>query len=164
MKEFKFIIDRNVGKLVKWLRMLGFDAVFFEGGDDTELVNLARSQSRIILTRDTGIMKRRLITSGQVSALLLTSESSQFQMRQVLGNLEIGNCFAPFTRCMECNALLQERTKEDVKERIPPYVYKTQDKYMECPYCRRIYWKGTHWQAMMDKLNSLIKEGIDGSI
>jgi hypothetical protein len=164
MNDFKFIIDQNAGKLVKWLRMLGYDTVFFEGGDDSELVNLARSESRIIITRDTGIMKRRLITSGLVSAILLTSEIPRVQIREVLHILETKNCFAPFTRCMECNGLLEERKKEEVKERIPPYIYKTQNKYMECPCCRRIYWKGAHWQAMMDKLNGLIQEEIHGSI
>jgi uncharacterized protein with PIN domain len=154
MDALKFIIDCNAGKLVKWLRMLGYDTVFFEGGDDSEIVYTALSQNRIIVTRDTCIVKRRLITSGKVRAVLLTSESSQVQVRQVLLTLDITGCLAPFTRCMECNALLEEREKEEIKERIPPYVYKTQDKYMECSSCRRIYWKGTHWQAMMDKISS----------
>ncbi|MDD4923722.1 MAG: Mut7-C RNAse domain-containing protein [Dehalococcoidales bacterium] len=154
MNAFKFIIDCNAGKLVKWLRMLGYDTVFFKGDDDAEMVSAALSENRIIVTRDTGIMKRRLITSGKVSAVLLTSEIAQVQVGQVLRIFHTGDCISPFTRCMECNGLLEERKKEEVKERIPPYVYKTQDKYMECPTCRRIYWKGTHWQAMMDKISS----------
>ena len=70
----------------------------------------------------------------------------------------IGGLSSVFTRCLECNALLEGREKETIKDRIPPYVYKTQDKYMECPACRRIYWKGTHWQAMIDKLNNFIRD------
>jgi uncharacterized protein with PIN domain len=154
MDSLKFIIDCNAGKLVKWLRMLGYDTVFFEGGDDAEMVSAALSQNRIIVTRDTGVVKRRLITSGRVRAVLLTSEIPQVQIGQVMRTLDIGGCIAPFTRCMECNGLLEEREKEEIRERIPPYVYKIQDKYMECPACRRIYWKGTHWQAMMDKIGS----------
>ncbi len=99
------------------LRMLGYDTVFFEGGDDSEIVYTALSQNRIIVTRDTCIVKRRLITSGKVRAVLLTSESSQVQVRQVLLTLDITGCLAPFTRCMECNALLEEREKEEIKER-----------------------------------------------
>jgi uncharacterized protein with PIN domain len=97
--------------------MLGYDTVFFEGGDDSEIVYTALSQNRIIVTRDTCIVKRRLITSGKVRAVLLTSESSQVQVRQVLLTLDITGCLAPFTRCMECNALLEEREKEEIKER-----------------------------------------------
>ena len=158
MDALKFIIDCNAGKLVKWLRMLGYDTVFFTGDDDAEMVSAALSQDRIMVTRDTGIVKRRLITSGKVRAVLLTSEFPQLQIGQLLRALDIGSCFAPFTRCMECNTLLEERDKEEIKQRIPPYVYKTQDKYMECPFCRRIYWKGTHWQAMMDKINLVKSE------
>jgi uncharacterized protein with PIN domain len=154
MNAFKFIIDCNAGKLVKWLRMLGFDSVFFEGDDDSQIVSAALSENRIIVTRDTGIMKRRQIVSGKVQAVFLTSEIPQVQVGQVLRTLNISDCLSPFTRCMECNGLLEERKKEEVNGRIPPYVYKTQDKYMECPTCRRIYWKGTHWQAMMDKISS----------
>jgi uncharacterized protein len=160
----KFIIDCNAGKLVKWLRMLGYDAVFFEGGDDSEMVFAALAQNRIIVTRDTGIIKRRLITSGRVRAVLLTSEIPRVQVNEIFHALDIGGCIAPFTRCMECNSLLEERKKEEIREKIPPYVYKTQDKYMECPDCRRIYWKGTHWQAMINRLNNLISEDVNGSI
>jgi uncharacterized protein with PIN domain len=164
MDIFRFIVDQNAGKLVKWLRMLGCDTVFFKGGDDAELVSMALSEGRMILTRDTGITKRRLITSGRVKALLLASDNPRLQVQQVLRISGIGNCLSPFTRCMECNALLEARGKEEVRDRVPPYVFKTQEKYMECPSCRRIYWKGTHWQAMMDKLNRLIQEETDGSI
>jgi uncharacterized protein with PIN domain len=164
MNDFKFIIDQNAGKLVKWLRMLGFDTVFFTGNDDAELVSVALSENRILVTRDNGIMKRRLITSGEVKAVLLTSEIAEAQVRQVLRIPDIGNCFAPFTRCLECNGLLEAREKDGIKDRILPYVYKTQDKYMECPSCRRIYWKGTHWQAMMGKLNNFIREETNGSV
>jgi uncharacterized protein with PIN domain len=156
MSTYKFIIDHNAGKLVKWLRMLGCDTVFFKGDDDAEMVSIALSENRIIITRDTGIMKRRLITSGRVSALLLVSEIALKQMKQVMRSFGIDDYRSLFTRCLECNSLLEEQTKEEVSDRIPPYVYNTQDKYMECPSCRRIYWKGTHWQAMTNKIN-LIK-------
>jgi uncharacterized protein with PIN domain len=159
MDALKFIIDCNAGKLVKWLRMLGYNTVFFDGGDDAEIVYTALCQNRIIVTRDTGIVKRRLITSGKVRAVLLTSEIPEVQVGQLLSTLDISVCFTPFTRCLECNVLLEEREKEAIKERIPPYVYKIQDDFMECPSCRRIYWKGTHWQAMMDKINLVKNEG-----
>jgi uncharacterized protein with PIN domain len=158
MNALKFIVDHNAGKLVKWLRMLGYDTIFFAGSDDAEMVSCALAENRIIVTRDTGIVKRRLITSGRVSAVLLTSEIAGEQMKQVMRSLDIGDYSSVFTRCLECNGLLEERAREEVRERIPPYVYKTQDKYMECPSCRRIYWKGTHWQAMMNRIKQVKSE------
>lgn len=164
MNTVKFIIDHNVGKLVKWLRMLGCDAIFFTGADDAEMVSVALAENRIIITRDTGVIKRRLISSGKVSAVLLTSEIATEQMEQVMRSLDIDGSNYLFTRCLECNGLLEEREKEKLISRIPPYVYKTHDKYMECPSCQRIYWKGTHWQAMMDKINNFFKEESNESI
>jgi uncharacterized protein len=153
MDAVAFIVDHNAGKLVKWLRMLGYDTLFFTGEDDSTMVSVALSENRVMLTRDTGIMKRRLVTTGRVKAILLTSDNPRIQIQQVLHTLQTDNFFSSFTRCLECNKLLEERTREEVKERVPPYVYKTQAQYMECPFCRRIYWRGTHWQAMMDRIN-----------
>ena len=160
MNTVKFIIDHNAGKLVKWLRMLGCDAIFFTGADDAEMVSVALAENRIIITRDTGVIKRRLISSGKVSAVLLTSEIATEQMEQVMRSLDIDGSNYLFTRCLECNRLLEEQEKEELSARIPPYVYKTHDKYMECPSCRRIYWKGTHWQAMMDKINNFLRRKV----
>jgi uncharacterized protein len=152
MKTPGFIIDHNAGKLVKWLRMLGCDTFFFTGNDDSDMVAIALSEGRVILTRDTGIIKRRLIASGSVKALLLTSDNPGFQIQEVLRIFPIDSSGLLFTRCLECNTLLSKIEKEEVKDRVPLYVYKTQETYMECLSCRRIYWKGTHWQAMKDKI------------
>ena len=151
--EAAFIVDHNAGKIAKWLRMLGYDTLFFTGEDDFTMVSIAMRENRIILTRDTGVMKRRQISSGRVKAILLASDNSQLQIQQVLRTLKINNSFALFTRCLECNKLLVERTKEEVEGRVPPYVYSTQEHYVECTFCKRIYWKGTHWQAMIDKIS-----------
>ena len=155
MREHRFIVDHNVGKLVKWLRMMGYDSLFFNGSDDSDMVKQALAENRIILTRDTEIMKRRVVTKGQLSAVLIDSEEPEQQMRQVLGRLELDCQFRPFTLCLECNQALEERKPEDVQGRVPPYVYKTQQQYMECPACHRIYWRGTHWEAMMRMLEKL---------
>ncbi len=149
----KFIVDHNVGKLARWLRMMGYDALFFNGEDDSRMVVIALKQDRIILTRDTQIMKRGLVASGRVKAILLKSDNPDLQMRQLTEELKLHCHSRPFTLCLECNAPLVERTKEEVAGRVPPYVFKTQDKYMECPVCHRLYWRGTHWQAMTRTLN-----------
>jgi uncharacterized protein with PIN domain len=151
----KFIVDHNVGKLVKWLRMLGYDTEFFTGEDDWQMVISALREDRTILTRDTGIMKLGVVDSGKVKAILINSDDPEEQIRQLNESLDLDFQDGLFTRCMECNALLEKRTIDEVKDRVPPYVYKTQKEYMECPVCRRIYWKGTHWQAMIEKLRKL---------
>jgi uncharacterized protein with PIN domain len=144
-----------VGKLARWLRMMGYDSLFFEGEDDAVMVRQALSEGRIILTRDTGIMERRVVKNGRLRALLLTSEDPAAQMRQLLGTLDLLAGARPFTLCLECSVPLVERRPEEVKERVPPYVYRTQTQYMECPKCRRVYWRGTHWEAMKRKLEEM---------
>jgi len=148
----KFIVDRNVGKLTRWLRLMGYDARFFEGSDDSQLVAVAKEEGRVILTRDTQIMKRRVITSGQIKAVLIQSDEPERQIRQVIDTLDLDCQFKPFTLCLECNQPLVERNKEEVKELVPPYVFKTQSQFRQCPTCKRIYWRGTHWRAMTRRL------------
>jgi uncharacterized protein with PIN domain len=148
----KFIVDCNVGKLTKWLRLMGYDTVFFNGTDDSHLVATALAEGRIILSRDTQIMKRRVITSGKLKAILIQDDKPELQMRQVISKLNLDPQSRPFTRCLECNQALVEKSKEEVKDLVPPYVYKTQNQFMQCPACHRIYWRGTHWQAMSRRL------------
>jgi uncharacterized protein with PIN domain len=155
MSEIKFIVDHNVGKLAKWLRMMGFNSVFFDGEDDSTMVMQALAEGRIILTRDTEIMKRRVVTSGRLKAVLIESEVPEQQMRQLMDTLDLKHQLRPFTLCLECNQPLFERSREEVEDRVPPYVYRTQNQYMECPACHRIYWRGTHWEAMTRKLEKL---------
>ena len=157
ISSFKFIIDNNVGKLVKWLRIMGYDTLFFNGKNDSRMIAIALAESRIILTRDTQIMKRRVVTSGQLKAILIESDKPELQLRQVIETLNLDCQLKPFSICLECNQLLLERSKQQVEDLVPPYVFQTQDQYMECPACHRIYWKGTHWQAMTEKLKNLVK-------
>ena len=158
ISSFKFIVDNNVGKLVKWLRIMGYDTLFFNGKNDSRMIATALAESRIILTRDTQIMKRRVITSGQLKAILIKSDEPELQIHQVINTLDLDCQFRPFTICLECNQPLLERSKQEVKDLVPPYVFQTQNQYMECPACHRIYWRGTHWQAMTKKLGKFTKD------
>jgi uncharacterized protein with PIN domain len=153
----KFIVDHNVGKLAKWLRLMGYDARFFRGGSDAELVAIALKEGRIILTRDTRIMQRRLVTKGKLKALLITSDQPENQIHQLIDSLKLDYHFNPFSLCLECNQPLVERKKAELKELVPPYVFKTQEQFRQCPACGRIYWRGTHWRAMTRRLEGLGK-------
>ena len=154
--NLKFIVDNNVGKLAKWLRIMGYDALFFNGSDDSHMVATALAEGRVILTRDTQIMRRRVVASGQLKVILIKSDEPEQQMRQVIETLKLDCQLRPFTICLECNQPLLERSKQQVKDMVPPYVFQTQSQYMECPVCHRIYWRGTHWQAMNRKLNKFM--------
>ena len=154
----RFIVDQNVGKLAKLLRLLGYDTVFFTGETDSQMVRIALSENRVILTRDTHILKRRLVTSGKVKAILIIADNINEQIQQVVTELGLHNRDNAFTLCLECNQPLLPLSKEEAEDRVPPYVWQTQKEYRECPHCHRIYWKGTHWEAMNRRLEGLAKD------
>ena len=151
-KSLKFMVDTNVGKLARWLRMMGYDAVFFKEGDDAEMISQALKENRVLLTRDSHIAERWVATSGRLRVVLLASDRPERQMRQLISELGLDSRFEPFTRCLECNQTLEARLKEKVKGRVPPYVYQKHANFLECPACGRIYWRGSHWEAMCRKL------------
>jgi len=152
----KFIVDNNVGKLAKWLRIMGYDTLFFNGSDDSRMIATALAEDRVILTRDTQIMRRRVVTCGQLKAILIRGDQPEQQMHQVIDTLNLDCQFRPFALCLECNQPLLERSKQQVEDRVPPFVFQTQSQYMECPACHRIYWRGTHWQAMTKRLEKFM--------
>jgi len=155
INNLKFIVDNNVGKLAKWLRIMGYDTLFFNGSNDSRMIAIALAEERVVLTKDTQIMKRGVITRGRLKAIFILSDEPELQMHQVIDALHLDCRFKPFTICLECNQPLLEKSKQQVKELVPPYVFQTQNQYMECPTCHRIYWRGTHWQTMTEKLRKL---------
>ena len=136
--------------------MIGYDTQLFDHRDDKHLIHIALTENRIILTRDTQMMQRRIIAIGKLKAILIKHDNPGKQIGQVIRELGLNPNFHPFSLCLECNQPLAKISKEDSKDRIPPYVYRTQSQYVECPGCHRIYWQGTHWQAMVKKLEELI--------
>jgi hypothetical protein len=153
----KFIADNNVGKLARWLRMIGYDTLFFKEKDDAKMLNIALTEDRIILTKDTQIMKRRLVINGKLKALLIKQDDPKAQLQETAKTLNLNCHFKPFSLCLECNQSLIPQSKEEVRNSVPPYVFQTQNQYMECPACHRIYWQGTHWQAMVKELENLME-------
>ena len=154
----KFIVDANVGKLARWLRMLGYDTAFVRDIDDDELIEIGLKEGRILLTRDTQVMLRRVVAGGAVKAMLLSEDDPKLQMRRVIAGMKLDRS-DEFTRCLECNERLIARNKDEVESLVPPYVYKTQPQYHQCPICGRIYWRGTHWEHMKQVLESLTENG-----
>jgi uncharacterized protein with PIN domain len=143
----RFIADVMVGKLARWLRVLGFDVMYSNKYDDDEVIRIADAENRIILTRDTRLAARR----PNSQCLLIESGNYQEQIRQVLRSFDLKN-FNVFSRCLECNAALQDVDKESVFDKVPPYVYLTQDRFARCPSCDRVYWHGTHAEEMLKRI------------
>jgi uncharacterized protein with PIN domain len=154
----KFIVDSNVGRLARWLRIAGFDTIFINDLDDNRLVRLALSEGRVLLTKDTQILKRRVVATGRLKVILIESEEVKEQLRQVIKALNLADEIRPFTLCLECNQPLVPREKEEVEGLVPSYVFKTQTQYMQCPSCHRVYWRGTHWQRMSRELEKIVSE------
>jgi uncharacterized protein with PIN domain len=151
----KFIVDNNVGRLARWLRLIGYDTVLFKQKDDAQMIKIALGENRVILTKDAQFMKRRMVTNGALKAVHIEQDDPEVQVREVVETLSLDYDFKPFSRCLECNRALVAREKEDVKGLVPARVFETQTQYTQCPACHRIYWPGTHWQAMDRKLKDL---------
>jgi hypothetical protein len=156
--ESKFIADNNVGKLARWLRVIGYDTLLFEQKDDNGMIRAALDEDRVILTKDAEFMRRRLVTSGELKAVLIETGDPGGQVRKVVEALDLDYHFKPFSLCLECNQPLVPRSRGDVRSLVPPYVYQTQTQYTQCPTCHRVYWPGTHWRAMVKKLQDLQRE------
>jgi uncharacterized protein with PIN domain len=137
----KFLLTKELGRLSKWLRILGFDASYFTQDKPASLIIQALREDRVILTRN-----HRLPKSGGAKIIIIQAEMIREQLVEVLKTLKIKlNSDMMFTRCIICNEELLEIDKLKVKDQVPEYVYKTQERFINCPKCGRIYWQGTHW-------------------
>lgn len=151
----KFICDGNAGKLARWLRALGYDATFAHPIDDRELVARALREGRVLLTRDAGILARRVVITGGVRAILLTSDRVEEQLRQVAGLLRLDTRTHRFTRCLECNERLTPCSAEEASPLVPAYIASSHRQFSRCPACRRVYWRGSHWERINRILNAI---------
>ena len=142
--EPRFIADAMLGRLARWLRILGFDCAYESEIGDEDLVRRAAEEERIILTRD-----RRLPEEWRVSGIhLVGSEDLREQLREVLCRFDLAGAVRLFSRCNECNHPLREAAESEVSARVPPHALATHDRFLECPACRRVYWEGSHTQRI----------------
>lgn len=139
-----------LGKLAKWLRVLGQDVIYGPHLTGYGLIRAARAEGRLILTRD-----RRLKQKQPPAFILIESDHHRDQLRQVVQELRLDTAGKRFSRCLKCNELLAPRSKETVKALVPPYVFSTQEQFSWCPSCRRVYWPATHHQRMAAELDQL---------
>jgi len=150
----KFIADAMLGRLAKWMRVIGCDVAYYRKIDDAELVDLAIKDGRLILTRDNLLIKRR---KAKGNFLLVGGNSYKEQLKQVAQHFSIDPYKYLLTRCIECNISLTETDKEKVKEFIPEYVYKNESSFRRCPGCKKIYWPATHKNEIIKTLMEIFK-------
>ncbi|MFC2144746.1 Mut7-C RNAse domain-containing protein [Actinomycetota bacterium] len=145
----KFIADIMVGKLARYLRIAGYDVAYFNDASDDFILKTAMEEDRIVLTRDTLMLKRRQFTNGNIKSVFISDDDLKKQLIQV--RLELNISLGPdLKRCLICNDPLVKVLKKDVRSKVPPYVYKTQDEFMHCKGCEKYYWRGTHYDYMVD--------------
>lgn len=141
----KFIADIMVGKLAKYLRMAGHDVVYINTATDDEIIKIAIKTDRMVLTRDSLMLARKEFKNGTLKNLYIKDEKLKNQLEQIKSDLKI-SLEPHLSRCVECNQILIKVEKGDIKNKIPSYVFKTQQSFLYCKKCDKYYWKGTHYQ------------------
>jgi len=151
LRNPKFVADVHLGKLSRYLRMLGFDISYRNNFTDDEIVCVSLGEMRAILTRDRGILKRNEVTHGYY----LRNTKIEEQIKEVLKRFDLQKSIKEFTRCIECNELLKPTKKESILNQLPLKVSQTQTEFHQCLVCKKIYWKGTHHHRMNDIIQLL---------
>ncbi|MFG1934662.1 Mut7-C RNAse domain-containing protein [Mycobacterium sp. NPDC048908] len=151
LRNPRFVVDVNLGRLARLLRLLGFDVWWSSDAEDQTLVDVGLAEQRILLTRDRPLLKRRAITHG----LFVHSQDAEEQTLEVLQRLHLSQRLAPFTRCMKCNNTLATVTKGEVIDRLQPLTRKYFEDFSRCTGCGQIYWAGSHRDSLVHLVDRL---------
>jgi hypothetical protein len=143
-----FVVDVNLGKLARHLRMLGFDAAYRNDYTDHEIAGLAESEGRIVLTRDRRLLRFRVIEHGY----WLRSDDPLVQVKEVIRRFGLDPSIKPFNRCLECNGVIVPTEKESVLDMLEPKTKLYYDEFSICADCGKVYWKGSHYEHMNETL------------
>ncbi len=155
--ELRLLADGMLGRLARWLRLLGYDTAYERDADDLHLARRARAEGRVLLTRDRELAARR-----GLSTLLIESEVVEEQVRQVQET--IGPPPEPaLSRCTICNMVLEPVAREQVAELVPPYVLRTHEQFWLCPGCGRVYWQGTHLRQIKRMVSGVSGRSADSA-
>lgn len=147
----RFLADRTVGRLAKWLRILGYDTAYLPQLAPQGLIREGRRQGRVLLSRDT-----RLLREKDVPPLLfIRADHFREQVKQVITECRLAPLESLFSRCSACNRVLEDVAKENIKNQVPEYVWQTQNVFHRCPECHRIYWGATHKAHVLEELQRM---------
>jgi len=154
LRTTRFILDAHLGKLAKYLRMLGFDTLYRNDYEDSEIIAIARQENRIILTRDKPLLKSKKVQHGYY----VRATEKHEQLVEVVRKFDLYNQFQSFTRCMTCNAGLVPKEKDAIINKINPDTASAFDEFYYCPDCDKVFWKGSHFERMEKLILSLINK------
>jgi hypothetical protein len=157
LRALRFVLDVHVGRLAAYLRMAGFDTLYGNEASDAELAGIVAREGRVLLTRDRYLLMRTAVDRGY----WIRSTQPKQQLLEVVKRFDLAGSMRPFTRCLQCNTLLEEASRESVLERLPPKVV-DKDNFRICPTCRRVYWEGTHHEGMR-KLLRWVNKNVSAS-
>lgn len=153
-REPKFILDVHLGKLVKYLRMAGFDCLYDVSLVDKQIIDISILHQRIILTRDKGILKNGRVTHGMF--VRATTPTQQF--REVISRLQLERFVKPFTRCTACNEPISQVEKKEISDQLLPLTRKHYTEFFRCTGCNKIYWEGSHYKRMKQLMDSILNK------
>lgn len=152
LRVTRFIADAHLGGLAHLLRMAGFDTLYDNNFQDSEIELIAAREGRIVLTRDRELLKRRSITHGCYVRALKPAQ----QLSEMFDRLDLARSTRPFTLCLTCNTPLHAIAKAEVLMRLPPSVRDRFDHFSTCDICQRVFWEGSHWRRMRSLLDGLM--------
>jgi hypothetical protein len=144
LERMAFVADVHLGKLVRRLRLLGYDCWYGPDFDDAVLAEQSATENRVLLTRDRGLLMRAAVRHG----IFVRSDAASEQLRQVVWRMGLANQPPRSPLCLKCNAALESVSREEVRDSIPAYTYQNMGPFLRCTHCRAVYWKGTHWPKL----------------
>ncbi|HEX2907521.1 MAG TPA: Mut7-C RNAse domain-containing protein, partial [Phototrophicaceae bacterium] len=149
-----FVLDQHLGRLAAYLRMMGFDTLYRNDYDDEELAQVSHDETRVLLTRDVGLLKRSLVIYGYY----VRETNREKQLVEITHRFNLPALADPFKHCMKCNGLLTPVPKAAVLDRLPDGTAQYYDEFHRCQSCQRVYWKGPHFQ----KMQRLVEQMLSG--
>lgn len=146
-----FVADMHLSKLAGYLRLLGLDTVIPDNISDAEFISLSNTEQRMILTRDIELLRHGSARYGY----WVRSTDPDTQLDEVLQRFDLSKHIEPFTRCMVCNGRLEQVDLVSVKKQVPPKVREWCNQYHRCRQCRKVYWKGSHYEKLKKKVEDI---------
>lgn len=148
----RFVLDIHLGRLAAYLRMMGYDTWYRNDYDDEELAAISHRETRILLTRDVGLLKRSLVIYGYY----VRSTVPQQQLIEVARRFRLADQPRPFKYCMKCNGVLAPVDKAAILDKLPPDTADFYDRFHQCQSCQQVYWKGAHYQRMQILMDAVL--------
>jgi uncharacterized protein len=158
LRRTRFIVDAQLGRLAKYLRMLGFDTLYESDYADAQIARISAAEQRIVLTRDRALLMHKLISHGRY----VRGTKPRQQLEEVVSRLDLYRAIKPFSRCLRCNQELEAVAKEVIQDRLPPPRACFYSRFWMCKGCDRIYWEGSHWRRMEQVVGELVRPSDAG--